>query len=141
MKVLLKKLFGAPVLAWIVLASAITVAAFVVTTVATTTTVTEPISVSEETELPATIYPGQSATYKVDITNASGAPTYSMTYTIAVSGPTGTTWSATLEGASYTSGTGVSLVAGDTHDLNIMVTLASDAAPGTVDADVIIDRA
>jgi len=141
MKVLSKKLFGVSVLVWILLASVGMVAAYVVATVTTTTTVTEPISVSEETELPATIYPGESATYKVDITNASGAPTYSMTYTITVSGPTGTSWSATVEGAAYTSGTAVSLAGGVTHDLDITVSLASDAAPGTVDASVVVDRA
>ena len=141
MKVLSKKLFSVPVLVWIALASVVTVAAYVVGTVTTTTTVTEPITVTEESELPGTIYPGQSATYKVDIANVSGAPTYSMTYTITVSGPTGTSWSATLEGAAYTSGTAMSLAGGVTHDLDITVVLASDATSGTVDASVEVDRA
>jgi len=141
MKVLSNRLFGVPVLLWIALASIGMVAAYVVATVDTTTTVTEPISVSEEAELPGTIYPGESATYKVDIANTSGAPTYSMTYTITVSGPTGTSWSATLEGTAYTSGDTASLAGGVTHDLDITVVLASDAAPGTVDASVVVDRA
>jgi len=141
MKVLSKKLFSVPVLVWIALASVVTVAAYVVGTVTTTTTVTEPITVTEEAELPGTIYPGQSATYEVDIANASGAPTYTMTYSITVTGPTGTSWSATLEGAAYTSGSMASLAAGVTHDLDITVSLASDATPGTVDASVSVDRA
>ena len=125
----------------LMLATASVAAAYVVSTVATTTTVTEPISVSEQAELPSTIYPGQSVIYQVDIANVSGAPTYSMTYTITVTGPTGTSWSATLEGTAYTSGTSVSLAAGVTHDLDITVTLASDAASGMVSASVSVDRA
>ena len=142
-----KKFFGRRILGifplWVLLAIAMSgiAVAYVVTTVTTTTTVTEPISVSEEAELPSTIYPGQSAIYQVDIANVSGAPTYSMTYTITVTGPTGTSWSAMLEGTAYISGTAVSLAGGVTHDLDITVSLASDAALGTVDASVEVDRA
>lgn len=116
-------------------------AAFVVQTVTSSSTVAESISTSQS-NFSASIFPGQSTTFTVDVTNAA-AVVYGMTYTFTPTGPAGTTFTATLsvEGgapAAYTSGTKVTILA--THTLVITATSALDGATGAISVSVAVDR-
>jgi len=145
-KCLAKRYFGIPLVAWMLLVAAAGLgAAYVVTTVTRTASVDEPFTITVEDELVSSLWPGEDDELIIKVSNASGAPAYTVTFTITASGPTGTSFSyeSSTDGTTwvpYTSGTGLPIASGGDQYLKVGVSIASDGATGTISVSVDVDR-
>ena len=121
--------------------------AYVVTTLSAQTTVQEAISVSEQTPLAASMYPGQSNTWVFTVSNA--APDVSYTITLIPQITTDAGVIATIESV-VVDGTAIqpdangnyvfTINPASTATVEITIKTTTDSAPGTVSVSVAVDR-
>ena len=110
--------------------------------VASTMIVREPLQITEK-EFSSSMFPGQSDTYFVTVSNISPVG-YTVRYDVSTSSTAGvsfTAWVKTGSGGfvSYVGGS-LTIASGERHILKIHMRAAADATPGSASVDVIINR-